>query len=94
VSWLLTKITKRQEGEVSSGALFAAGLIAGGSIGGLILAGIVGSKLDTRLGFDLLNGISVGTKYWPSIANSSVIGLLVFLAMASALFAVGRKKLE
>jgi hypothetical protein len=54
----------------------------------------VGSKLDTRLGFDLLNGISVGTKYWPSIANSSVIGLLVFLAMASALFAVGRKKLE
>jgi len=94
VSWLLTKITKRQEGEVSSGALFAAGLIAGGSIGGLILAGIVGSKLDTRLGFDLLNGISVGTKYWPSIANSSLIGLLVFLAMASALFAVGRKKLE
>jgi len=94
VSWLLTKITKRQEGEVSSGALFAAGLIAGGSIGGLILAGIVGSKLDTRLGFDLLKGISVGTKYWPGIANSSLIGLLAFLVMASALFAVGRKKLE
>jgi uncharacterized oligopeptide transporter (OPT) family protein len=94
VSWLLTKVTKRQEGEVSSGALFSAGLIAGGSIGGLILAAIIGSKLDTRLGFDLLNGISVGTKYWPSIANSSLFGLLVFLAMASVLFVVGRKKLE
>jgi putative OPT family oligopeptide transporter len=94
VSWLLTKATKRQEGEVSSGALFSAGLIAGGSIGGLILAAIIGSKLDTRLGFDLLNGISVGTKYWPSIANSSLFGLLVFLAMASVLFVVGRKKLE
>jgi putative OPT family oligopeptide transporter len=94
VSWLLTKATQRQEGEVSSGALFAAGLIAGGSIGGLVLAAIIGSKLDTRLGFDLLNGLSVGTKYWPAVANSSLIGLLVFLAMASILFVVGRKKLE
>jgi len=94
VSWLLTKVTQRQEGEVSSGALFAAGLIAGGSIGGLVLAAIIGSKLDTRLGFDLLNGLSVGTKYWPAVANSSLIGLLVFLAMASILFVVGRKKLE
>ncbi len=94
VSWLLTKVTRRQEGEVSSGALFAAGLIAGGSIGGLVLAAIIGSKLDTRLGFDLLNGVSVGTKYWPGVANSSLIGLLVFLALASVLFIVGRKKLE
>jgi putative OPT family oligopeptide transporter len=94
VSWLLTKVTKRQEGEVSSGALFAAGLIAGGSIGGLVLAAIVGSKLDTRLGFDLLNGVSIGTKYWPGIANSSLVGILVFAAMATALFLVGRKKLE
>jgi len=94
VSWLLTKVTQRQEGEVSSGALFAAGLIAGGSIGGLVLAAIVGSKLDTRLGFDLLNGVSIGTKYWPGIANSSLVGILVFAAMATALFLVGRKKLE
>jgi putative OPT family oligopeptide transporter len=94
LSGLLTKVTKRQEGEVSSGALFAAGLIAGGSIGGLVLAAIIGSKLDTRLGFDLLNGVSIGTKYWPGIANSSLVGILVFAAMASVLFLVGRKKLE
>jgi len=86
VSWLLTKITKRQEGEVSSGALFAAGLIAGGSIGGLILAAIVGFELRDKLAW--------GTKYWPALANSSLVGILMFAAMAGALFAVGRKKLE
>jgi putative OPT family oligopeptide transporter len=86
VSGLLQKITKRQEGEVSSGALFAAGLIAGGSIGGLILAALVGFEVDQK--------VAIGTKYWPALANSSVFGLLIFLAMAAALFAMGRKKLE
>ncbi len=86
VSWMLQKVTKRAEGEVSSGALFGAGLIAGGSIGGLILAGIVG--------FDLEDKMAIGTKYWPTLANSSIVGLLFFIAMASVLFIVGRKKLE
>jgi uncharacterized oligopeptide transporter (OPT) family protein len=86
VSGLLQMITKRQEGEVSSGALFAAGLIAGGSIGGLILAALVGFELDQKA--------AIGTKYWHGLANSSVFGLLIFLGMAGALFAVGRKKLE
>jgi hypothetical protein len=86
VSWLLQKVSKRQEGEVSSGALFAAGLIAGGSIGGLILAAIVGFELEQKM--------AIGTKYWPGLASSSLLGLVVFIAMASALYAVGRKKLE
>ena len=86
VSWLLQVVTKRQEGEVSSGALFAAGLIAGGSIGGLILAALVGFEVDQK--------VAVGLRLWPGLANSSVFGMLVFLAMAAALFAVGRKKLE
>jgi len=86
VSGLLQKITKRQEGEVSSGALFAAGLIAGGSIGGLILAALVGFEVDQK--------VAIGTKYWPGLSNSSALGLVIFLAMAGALFAVGRKKLE
>ena len=86
VSGLLQKLTKRQEGEVSSGALFAAGLIAGGSIGGLILAALVGFEVDQK--------VAIGTKYWPGLSNSSALGLVIFLAMAGALFAVGRKKLE
>jgi hypothetical protein len=83
---MLTKITKREEGEVSSGALFAAGLIAGGSIGGLILAAIVGFEVEDK--------VALGAKYFPVIANSSVVSILIFAALASALFMVGRKKLE
>lgn len=86
VSWLLQQVTKRQESEVSSGALFAAGLIAGGSIGGLILAALVGFEVDQK--------VVLGTKYWATLANSSIFGLVVFMAMAAALFHVGRKKLE
>ena len=86
VNWLLTKVTKRAEGEVSSGALFAAGLIAGGSIGGLILAAIVG--------FEVEDEVALGTKYFPVIANSSVVSILLFAALAGTLFMVGRKKLE
>jgi uncharacterized oligopeptide transporter (OPT) family protein len=86
VSWLLQVVTKRQEGEVSSGALFAAGLIAGGSIGGLILAALVGFGVDQK--------VAIGLRLWPALAHSSIFGLVVFLAMAAVLFAVGRKKLE
>ncbi len=86
VNWLLEKIYQRQEGEVSSGVLFAAGLIAGGSIGGLILAALVGFEVDQK--------VAIGTKYWPGLANSSLFGLLVFAAMATTLFVVGRKRLE
>jgi len=86
VSGLLQKITKRPEGEVSSGALYAAGLIAGGSIGGLILAALVGFEVDQK--------VAIGIKYWPKLANSSVFSLIVFLCMAASLFAQGRKKLE
>ncbi len=86
VNWLLEKIYKRPEGEVSSGALFAAGLIAGGSIGGLALAAIVGFELERK--------VALGTKYWRGLANSSLLGLLLFLAMATVLFLIGRKKLD
>jgi len=86
VSWLLQKIYQRQEGEVSSGALFAAGLIAGGSIGGLTLAALVGFGLDQKA--------AVGLRWWPGLANSSVLGMLLFVIMAASLFLVGRKVLE
>ncbi len=109
VSWLLQKITRRPEGEVSSGALFAAGLIAGGSIGGLILSAIAGadsvaedliargssSRVLAALGAPgLEHKLALGTKHWPGLANSSLFGLLVFMAMAATLLTVGRKKLE
>ena len=88
IKFLVEKIWKvpEQEAESGSGALFAAGLIAGGSIGGLMLAALVGFGVDQK--------VIIGTKHWPGLANSSLFGLLVFVIMATTLFFVGRKKLE
>lgn len=88
VKYLVEKIWKipEQEAESGSGALFAAGLIAGGSIGGLILAATVGFKVDQAL--------AVGPKYFPGLADSTALALMMFLAMATLLFFIGRKRLE
>jgi len=86
VNWLVTKVTKRPEGEVTSGALYAAGLIAGGSIGGLVLAAIVGFEMEEKF--------AIGRQLWPALSNSSAFGLLFFILMAASLFIIGRKKLE
>jgi uncharacterized oligopeptide transporter (OPT) family protein len=94
IKYAVEKIGKvpEAEAESGSGALFAAGLIAGGSIGGLILASVIGSAIDARFGYSLLDGKSVGTTLWPSIAESHIVGLLAFAAMAGTLFLVGRKR--
>lgn len=96
VKYLVEKVWKvpEAEAESGSGALFAAGLIAGGSIGGLILAAVIGSGVDARFGYSLLEERSIGTTLWPGIAHSPFVALLAFAAMAGGLFAVGRKKLE
>jgi uncharacterized oligopeptide transporter (OPT) family protein len=86
VNWIVTKATHREEGEVSSGALYAAGLIAGGSIGGLCLAAIVGFEKE-RL-------FAIGQRLFPALSNSSLFGTVMFALLAATLFIVGRKKLE
>jgi putative OPT family oligopeptide transporter len=86
VNWLVTKVTKRPEGEVTSGALYAAGLIAGGSICGLALAAIVGFNLEEKF--------AIGRRLWPTLSASSAFGLLIFILLAASLFVIGKKKLE
>jgi len=88
VKFLVAKVGKisEEEAESGSGALLAAGLIAGGSIGGLALAALVGFSVDQK--------VVLGTKLWPRVANSNLFALVIFLAVAAVLFAAGRKKLE
>ena len=86
VNWMVTKATHREEGEVSSGALYAAGLIAGGSIGGLVLAAIVG--------FEKEEAFAIGRRLFPALTDSSLFGIIIFILLAATLFRIGRKKLE
>lgn len=88
VRWLVERRKKSPEtdleAETGSGVLFSSGLIAGGSIAGILLALTqimpgVSEKID-------LSGMM------GSLATSDLFGILVFGAAALVLFMVGRKK--
>jgi putative OPT family oligopeptide transporter len=91
VRWLVERgAAAPQESEISSGTLFSSGLIAGGSLAGILYAALFGFKIigvaddteTTGLIPFLHNGV-VGT----------VGGALLFLALAMVLVRTGRKKI-
>jgi putative OPT family oligopeptide transporter len=84
VRWLVERGSKQEESEAGSGSLFSSGLIAGGSLGGLALAVVVGLKKESLL--------AVGPRWFPSFANSNLAAVLIFAALAAALFFIGRSK--
>jgi putative OPT family oligopeptide transporter len=91
VRWLVERKTgQAQESEISSGILFSSGLIAGGSLAGILYA--------TLFGFDIIreadDAATVGL--FPFLHQGSVgtlAGGLLFLALAVVLMRAGQKKL-
>ena len=92
VRWLVERKTgKSQESEISAGTLFSSGLIAGGSLAGILYAALFGRNIikaaddsDTLGLLPFLHNGTVGT----------VAGGLLFLALAIVLTRAGRKTLE
>jgi putative OPT family oligopeptide transporter len=93
----------RSEGEVSSGSLTASGLIAGGAIVGLLIVGpmdaarTAAQAAAARAGSTLSPGqvpFDKGADWWPAVQASSVVALLVFLALATFLYVMAKKRLE
>ncbi|PYV29444.1 MAG: oligopeptide transporter, OPT family [Acidobacteria bacterium] len=86
VKWLAQKATraKEEESEAGSGALFSSGLIAGGSLGGLALAAVVGFKKE--------GAFAIGTRFFPAFAQSDLAALIIFLALIGLLFFVAKTK--
>ncbi|HEU4938066.1 MAG TPA: oligopeptide transporter, OPT family [Vicinamibacterales bacterium] len=91
VRWLVERKTGRlQESEISAGTLFSSGLIAGGSLAGILYAALFGWNLipaaddaETLGLIPFLHNGSVGT----------IAGGLLFLALAIVLTRAGRKNL-
>ena len=92
VRWLVERKTgKSQESEISAGTLFSSGLIAGGSLAGILYAALFGRNIiraaddaDTPGLLPFLHNGTVGI----------VAGGLLFLALAIVLTRAGRKTLE
>jgi len=89
------------ESEVSSGSLTAAGLIAGGSIAGLLLVGPMDATRTAAAAAAQRAGETVttlpwdmGARWWPALAQSSLVALLLFVVLALFLWSLARKPLE
>jgi hypothetical protein len=97
VRWLVERNTKaKTDDEASPGALFASGLIAAGGIVGLLAICVkllaAAQEKVTWLSWFPTNWGAVGEKLgW---AGSSLLGMLVFAALAFSLYHFARKPLE
>ncbi|HTO74983.1 MAG TPA: oligopeptide transporter, OPT family [Thermoanaerobaculia bacterium] len=90
----------KEESELSSGMLYATGLVAGGSLGGVLIAFVAffGDRVLRMEAPTLLERLDFGTKLFPELKNGLVsggiicavaFGVLCFLLLKNA-----RKKLE
>ncbi len=86
VKWLVQWVTRttQEESEAGSGALFSSGLIAGGSLGGLALATVVGLRKE--------NMVAVGPRLFPGFAQSDLAALVIFAGLATLLFFMAKTK--
>jgi putative OPT family oligopeptide transporter len=91
VRWLVERKTgQSSESEISSGTLFSSGLIAGGSIAGILYAVLFGSKI---VGAADDAGTAGLIPFLHDGASGQIAGGLVFLALAVVLTRVGRRSL-
>jgi putative OPT family oligopeptide transporter len=92
VRWYVERKTgQAQESEISSGTLFSSGLIAGGSLAGILYAALFGRNIIGAADDAATPGLI------PFLHNGTVgmvAGGLLFLALAGVLARAGRKTIE
>ena len=90
---------KKQESELSSGMLYATGLVAGGSLGGVLiaLAAFFGDSILHMEKPTLLEKLDLGEMFYPVLKNGiagDVLCALVFAGLCLLLVKNARKDLE
>lgn len=89
------------EGEVTSGALFASGLIAGGALAGLLVVApieakrsAVASAVARAGGAPGIAPFDLGAHWWPTVAQGNLLALIMFLILAGVLYWAARKPMD
>ncbi|MCI0552336.1 MAG: OPT/YSL family transporter, partial [Anaerolineae bacterium] len=80
-----------EESEVSSGSLYASGLIAGGAIFGLAAVGI--ALLEDR-GVLPEDAFLLGPSMFPELSVSTLLSVIMFVILAISLFVIAKKPVE
>lgn len=92
VRWLAEgKSASEGEGEVSPGALYSSGLIAGGAIFGL---GAIGIALLEQSGAIEPGLFTLGPKWFPWLSNQEFFSVIMFALLALSLYYFAKKKVE
>ena len=98
--WVERKTGQAQESDISAGTLFSSGLIAGGSIAGILFALLVGTNdwSKANLGFGSIDAPQKLGEWFPYFHDNSALAqiasLLLFLALALIVARQGMRKVE
>jgi putative OPT family oligopeptide transporter len=98
--WVERKTGQAQESDVSAGTLFSSGLIAGGSIAGILFALLVGTNdwSKRRFGFGSIDAPQKLGEWFPYFHDDSTLAqlasLLLFLALALIVARTGQRKVQ
>ena len=90
------KVTNRkaEEAEISSGALFSSGLIAGGSLTGILVAVLLGTNVSTGEGMQSVIDVVQGTIHQVIPQGGDLIAILMFGILAYTTFRFAISKIE
>lgn len=90
------KVTKRkaEEAEISSGALFSSGLIAGGSLTGILVAVLLGTNVSTGEGMQSVIAVVQGAVHQVIPEGGDLIAILMFGILAYTTFRFAKSKIE
>ena len=96
IKLIADKVTKRKEGEseVGSGALFSSGLIAGGSLTGILVAVLLGTNVDTSEGPQSVIAIIHHAVHSVIPEGGDLVAILMFSIMAYIVFRFAKAKVE
>jgi putative OPT family oligopeptide transporter len=96
IKLIADKVTKRKEGEseVGSGALFSSGLIAGGSLTGILVAVLLGTNVDTSEGPQSVIAVIHHAVHGVIPEGGDLVAILMFSIMAYIVFRFAKAKVE
>jgi len=98
--WVERKTGQPQESDISAGTLFSSGLIAGGSIAGILFALLVGTNdwSKQNLGFGSIDAPQKLGEWFPYFHDTTslaqIASLLLFLGLALIVARTGMRKVE
>ena len=92
VRWYVERTTGvKQESDISAGTLFSSGLIAGGSLAGIVYAILFGRGIVNAADDASTTGL---IPYLHEGTAGEIAGIAIFFALAVVLFRAGQRKLE